>query len=137
MSWEDSRANCLGYGADLVSILTSSESDFIDQQIRTNQKIRTLTNYIKGSGLDYSVIKRLVIKRKSGPGVMAIISQILSSGQWVNQVIAIMMKTVLAFIPIIMGGMHDYDCAKLFSSICKNGKGTQICVGFLYRIPKF
>jgi hypothetical protein len=32
MSWEDSRANCLGYGADLVSILNSAEVDFINKQ---------------------------------------------------------------------------------------------------------
>ena len=45
-NWEDSRASCLRYGADLVFILTSSESDFINyQQIRTNETIRTLTKY--------------------------------------------------------------------------------------------
>ncbi len=45
-NWEDSRANCLRYGADPVSILTSSKSDFNNyQQIRTNETIRTLTKY--------------------------------------------------------------------------------------------
>ena len=32
MSWKDSRANCKRYGANLVSILDSSEVDFIHQQ---------------------------------------------------------------------------------------------------------
>ena len=32
MSWDASRANCKGYGADLVSILNSSEVDFIYTQ---------------------------------------------------------------------------------------------------------
>ena len=32
MSWEASRANCKRYGADLVSILSSSEADFIYRQ---------------------------------------------------------------------------------------------------------
>ena len=35
MSWEESRANCKRYGADLVSILNSSEVDFIHQQTST------------------------------------------------------------------------------------------------------
>ena len=34
MSWEDSRANCLGYGADLVSILNSAEVNFINKQTK-------------------------------------------------------------------------------------------------------
>jgi hypothetical protein len=34
MSWEDSRANCLRYGADLVSILNSAEVDFINKQTK-------------------------------------------------------------------------------------------------------
>ena len=67
---------------------------------------------------------------------MAIISQILSSEQWVNHVIAIMMEIVLAFTPDYEA-WHDYDCARLFSSVCKKRKGTLICVGFLRLIPKF
>ena len=34
MSWEDSRANCLKHGADLVSILNSAEVDFINKQTK-------------------------------------------------------------------------------------------------------
>ena len=34
MNWNDSRANCLRYGGDLVSILNSLEVDFIYNQTR-------------------------------------------------------------------------------------------------------
>ena len=34
MNWEDSRANCLGHKADLVSILNSAEVDFIYKQTK-------------------------------------------------------------------------------------------------------
>ena len=40
MSWEDSRANCKRYGADLVSILDSWEVDFIHQQTSTLGNVR-------------------------------------------------------------------------------------------------
>ncbi|CAB4015815.1 deleted in malignant brain tumors 1 -like, partial [Paramuricea clavata] len=41
MTWQDSRAVCLGYGADMVSILDSSEVKFIHQQTNAD----TLRNH--------------------------------------------------------------------------------------------
>ena len=42
MSWNDSRANCKRYGADLVSILDSLEADFIYRQTSV---LQTETNF--------------------------------------------------------------------------------------------
>jgi hypothetical protein len=39
-SWKDSRSNCLRYGADMVSILDSSEVEYIYQQISTEKDSR-------------------------------------------------------------------------------------------------
>ncbi|CAB3992684.1 Hypothetical predicted protein, partial [Paramuricea clavata] len=40
MNWKDSRSNCLRYGADMVSILDSSEVEYIYQQVSTEKGSR-------------------------------------------------------------------------------------------------
>ncbi len=100
MNWEDSRNNCLRYGGDMVCILNSSENDFIYTEIPkvTNKRwfwIGLFRNITTGDpNVDWIWI-----------GVMAIILQILSSGEQVNQITTMIGKIVLEYLPMMMGGM--------------------------------
>ena len=134
-NWEDSRANCLGYGADLVSILTSPESDFIYQQIRTNETIRTLTRY---QGIWIGLFRNKTIGDQKEGWVWSDGNNFTNPEQWaVGQPSNLNNDENCARIYPDYNGWHDYDCARLFSSVCKKREGTLICVGFLYLIPKF
>ena len=114
MSWEDSRANCLGYGADLVSIHDASEINFIHQQ---TSKLGNLWFWI---GLYRN-------KTTSDPKVGWIWSDgsNLTNPQWStgepnnynnNERCGELYATKKVW--------NDNDCAKLFSSICKRKKGN-------------
>ncbi len=123
MSWEDSRANCLGYGADLVSILTSSESDFIYQQIGA----RGAKNYGFWIGLFRN--------KTTGDWIWTDGNNFTNPEQWGegqpnnhNESCAVM--------DAHDDGWHDYNCAILFSSVCKRRKGALIYVVFFCIIPK-
>ena len=134
-NWEDSRANCLGYGADLVSILTSSESDFIYQQIRTNETIRTLTRY---TGIWIGLFRNKTTGDQKEGWVWSDGNKFTNPEQWaVGQPSNHNNEENCARIYTDYEGWNDHDCAKLFSSICKKREGTLICVGFLYIIPNF
>ncbi|CAB4014245.1 Hypothetical predicted protein, partial [Paramuricea clavata] len=114
MSWENSRANCLGYGADMVSILNSSEVDFI------NKQTKVLGNHLFWIGLFRN-------KTTSDPKEGWIWSDgnnFTNPQQWNrgepnnyknNENCAEVFATNKRW--------NDNDCAKLFSSICKRKKG--------------
>ncbi len=138
MSWEDSRANCLGYGAYLVSFLTSSESDFIDQRIRTNETIQYVYLNKLYQGIWIGLFRNKTTGDQKEGWVWSDGNNFTNPEQWaVGQPSNRKNDENWARIHPDNNGWHDYDCAKFFSSVWKNGKGTQICVGFLYRIPKF
>ncbi len=126
MSWEDSRANCLGYGADLVSVLTSWESDFIYQQIGA----RGAKNYGFWIGLFRN--------KTTGDWIWSDGNNFTNPWLWGdgqpnnhndNESCAVMNTHGY--------GWHDYNCAILFFSVCKRRKGRLICVVFFCIIPKF
>ena len=116
MSWEDSRANCLKHGADLVSILNSTEVDFI------NNQTKALGNYWFWIGLFRN-------KTTSDPKegwTWSDGSNFTNPQQWLpgepnndqnNQSCTQLFATNKRWI--------DYNCAKLSSSICKRKKGTK------------
>ena len=113
MSWEDSRANCLGYGADLVSILTSSESDFIYQQIGTKGAkhsfwIGLFRNKVTGNWT-WSDGNSFTKSRQP---------QQWATGQPNDD------NENCACIDTGDNGWHDYNCTSLFSSVCKRRKGA-------------
>ncbi len=116
MSWEDSRANCLGYGADMVSILNSSESDFINQQIRAITKDR---------GFWIGLFRNKTTGDPKGDWVWSdgntfTNPQLWAAGQPNNH----LNKENCARIYSGYYGWHDYDCGRLFSSVCKRKKGN-------------
>ena len=122
MSWEDSRANCLGYDGDLVSILNSSEVDFIHKQTSA------LGNFRFWIGLYRN-------KTTSDPKEGWIWSDgnnFTNPQRWLsgepnnyqnNENCAELFAT--------NKGWNDNDCAKLFASICKRKKGNFIFITIL------
>lgn len=116
MSWEDSRANCLGYGGDLVSIRDSSEVNFIYQQAST------LGNYIFWIGLYRNKTTR---DPKEG-WIWSDGNNFTNPQQWRsgepnnyqnNEKCAEFFASSKLW--------NDNNCDKLFASICKRKKGMQ------------
>ena len=116
MSWEDSRANCLGYGADMVSILNSSEVDFI------NKQTKALGNHLFWIGLFRN-------KTTSDPKEGWIWSDgnnFTNPQQWTwGEPNNYKNNENCAEVSATSKQWNDNDCAKLFSSICKRKKGTE------------
>jgi hypothetical protein len=114
MSWEDSRANCLRYGADLVSILNSAEVDFINKQ----------TKALRGGYRFWIGLFRN--KTTSDPNedwTWSDGNTFTNPQQWLwgepnyyNEHCAELFASNKQW--------NNNNCAKLFSSICKRKKGT-------------
>jgi hypothetical protein len=118
MSWKDSRANCLGYGADLVSILNSAEVDFINNHTR-----ETLGNYrIYWIGLFRN-------KTTSDPKegwTWSDGSNFTNPQQWIpGEPNNYQNSHSCAQFFAINKRWFDRNCTDLSSSICKRKKGTE------------
>ena len=115
MSWEDSRANCLGYTAEMVSILNSSEVDFIYKQtsalgnyrfwiglFRNKTTSDPKEGWVWSDGNNFTnPPKQWILGEPSNYQNNEDCAELFSKNkQWNNN-----------------------DCAKLFSSICKRKKG--------------
>ena len=115
MSWEDSRANCLGYGADMVSILNSSEVDFIYQQTSA------LGNY----GFWIGLFCNKTTNDTNEGWIWSDGSNFTNPQQWLaGEPKTKQNKKNCAELFANSKGWKGYDCAKLFSSICKRKKGN-------------
>ena len=110
-SWEDARAYCRGFGTDLVSILNSSEVDFIHRQ--TNG----LGNFKFWIGLYRNTT--------TGQWTWSDGSNFTNPQQWAqgepnnyqnNEHCAEFFASNKKW--------NDNDCSKSFSSICKGKKGN-------------
>jgi hypothetical protein len=125
MSWEDSRANCLGYGADLVSILNSLEVNFINKQT-------------KALGGDYQFwIGLFRNKTTSDPKkegwTWSDGNTFTNHQQWLpNQPDNSQNNEKCAELSARNKQWNDNNCARLFSSICKRKKGTLFYIFTLY-----
>ncbi len=124
MSWKDSRANCLRYRADLVSILTSTENYFIYQQIRAITKI---------SGFWIGLLRNNKTTGDSKEDwIWSDGNEFTNPQQWgTNQPNNYQNNENCVQIYAGYNGWHDYDCARLFSSVCKRKKGNS-CWLFLH-----
>ncbi|CAB4002277.1 Hypothetical predicted protein [Paramuricea clavata] len=113
MNWGDSRANCLAYGGDMVSILDSSEVRFIYQQtsaIKISRfwigLIRTKMTSDPKDGWIWSDGNNITYPLQWGPGEPnndqnnEHCAEILPGKSWWN----------------------DNDCAREYASICKRKK---------------
>ncbi|XP_028395542.1 C-type mannose receptor 2-like [Dendronephthya gigantea] len=113
MSWQDSKANCLGYGADLVSIHDSSEVNFINQE---TSKLSTFWFWIG--------LYRNKTTNDAKVGWIWSDGSNLTNPQWARgepnnyrgneKCGEIHTKRKL---------WNDNDCSKQFASICKRKKG--------------
>ncbi|XP_028395588.1 macrophage mannose receptor 1-like [Dendronephthya gigantea] len=113
MSWQDSKANCLGYGADLVSIHDSSEVNFINQE---TSKLSTFWFWIG--------LYRKKTTNDAKVGWIWSDGSNLTNPQWARgepnnyrgneKCGEIHTKRKL---------WNDNDCSKQFASICKKKKG--------------
>ena len=125
MSWEDSRANCLGHGADLVSILNSAEADFIDKQT-------------KALGGDYKFwIGLFRNKTTSDPKkedwTWSDGNTFTNIQQWMSgEPNNCQNNEKCAELYARSKQWNDNNCARLFSSICKRKKGTLFYIFTLY-----
>ena len=121
MSWEDSRANCRGYGADIVSILNSLEANFIYQQTHA------LGNYRFWIGLYRN-------KTTSDPKegwVWSDGSNFTNPQRWLSgEPNNYQNNEDCAELFAKSKRWNDNDCSKSFSSICKRKKGN-LCVLFM------
>jgi hypothetical protein len=127
MSWEDSRANCLRYGADLVSILNSAEVDFINKQTKAlgiHYKFwiglfRNKTTSDPKEGWTWSDGSNFTNPQQWLPGE----PNNYQNNEKCAELSAHSKQWKL---------WNDFNCAKLYSSICKRKKGTLFCVFTLY-----
>ena len=124
MSWEDSRANCLRHGADLVSILNSAEVDFIYKQT-------------KALGGDYKFwIGLFRNKTTSDPKkgwTWSDGNTFTNPQQWLpGEPNNYQNNEKCAEISALDKQWNDNNCVKLYSSICKRKKGTLFYVFTLY-----
>jgi hypothetical protein len=116
MSWEDSRTNCLGYGADLVSILDSSEVGFIERQtssigsfkfwiglIRQKTTSDPKEGWIWSDGSNVTNPLQWVAGEPNNFQKIENCAEISAYGKWKK--------------------WNDESCSKLYSSICKRRKG--------------
>jgi hypothetical protein len=117
MSWEDSRTNCLGYGADLVSILDSAEVGFIQRQtsyigtfkfwiglIRQKTTSDPKEGWIWSDGNNFTNPLRWVTGEPNNFQNVENCAEISEYGKWKK--------------------WNDDSCSKLYSSICKRRKGN-------------
>ena len=115
MNWRDSRANCLAYGGDMVSILDSSEVGFIYQQtsaiknsrfwiglIRTNKTSDPKEGWIWSDGNNFTNLLQWGPDEPNNDQDNEHCAQILPRKSWWN----------------------DNDCAREYASICKRKKGN-------------
>ena len=124
MSWEDSRANCLRHGADLVSILNSTEVDFINKQGKAlggRYKFwiglfRNKTTTDPKESWTWSDGSNFTNPQQWLPG---------QPDNYQNNE-----KCALHFARNRQ--WNDNNCARLFSSICKRKKGTLFYIFTLY-----
>ena len=125
MSWEDSRANCLGYGADLVSILNSADVDFINKQT-------------KAQGGDYKFwIGLFRNKTTSDPKkgwTWSDGNNFTNPQQWLPGEPNNYQNTDEKCVELFARNKqwNDNNCAELSSSICKRKKGTLFYIFTLY-----
>ena len=116
MSWEDSRANCLKHGADLVSILNSAEVDFINKQGKALEGnfrfwiglFRNKTTSDPKEGWTWSDGNTFTNPQQWRSG---------QPNNENNEKCAQFFATGKRWI--------GYNCADLISSICKKKKGTE------------
>ena len=116
MSWEDSRANCLGHGADLVSILNSAEVEFIHKQ----------TKALEGYWFWIGLLNNTTTSDPKEGWTWSDGNNFTNPQQWLqsqpenhqnNQSCAQFFANDKRW--------FSYNCADLISSICKREKGTE------------
>ena len=119
MTWQDSRAVCLGYAADMVSILDSSEVKFIHKQTNADP----LRNHKFWIGLIRN-------KRTSDPKngwIWSDGSNFTNPWLWEqNEPNNYQNNENCAQLDAPSQMWNDNDCAKLFPTICKKIKGNLI-----------
>ena len=130
MSWEDSRANCIRHGADLVSILNSAEVDFIYKQTKAIGKywfwiglFRNKTTTDPKEGWTWSDGNNFTNPQQWLPGE----PNNYQNNEKCAELSAHSKQWKL---------WNDVNCAKLYSSICKRKKGTLFYI-FTYYIKHF
>ena len=116
MSWQKSRDNCKGHGADLVSILDSSEADFISQQMGVLGDFRFWIGLYRNQknsdpkkGWVWSDGNNFTNPQQWSPGEPSNVND--------NEDCAECLSTN-------MKSWSDNDCSKSFFSICKKDKGN-------------
>ena len=115
MNWNDSRANCLRYGGDLVSILNSLEVDFIYNQTsvlgnywfwiglyRNTTASDSKEGWIWSDGNDFKNYQQWEEEEPNNRQNNENCAEIFARSRFWN----------------------DNDCSKMFASICKKRKGT-------------
>lgn len=119
MSWEVARANCLGYGGDLVSILNSSEVDFIYKQTRV------LGNFKFWIGL----FRNKTTRDPSEGWIWSDGNNFSNPQQWLHgEPNNYQSNEKCAELFALGKRWNDNNCAELFASICKRKKGSQVLV---------
>jgi hypothetical protein len=124
MSWKDSRANCLRHGADLVSILNSTEVDFINKQ----------TKALGGDNKFWIGLFRnkMTSDPKKEDWSWSDGNTFTNLQQWLpNQPDNYQNNEKCAELSALNKQWNDNNCSKLFSSICKRKKGTYIYLLFI------
>ena len=126
MSWEDSRANCLGHGADLVSILNSAEVYFINKQTKALGR-----NYWFWIGL----FRNKTTSDPKEDWTWSDGNPFTNPQQWRScHPNNYQNNEKCAELSALNKQWNYNNCAKLYSSICKRKKGTLFCVFTLYTI---
>ena len=124
MSWEDSRAACLGHGADMVSILDSSEVEFVHAQTNTD----ALRKYKFWIGLTR---KEGNCDDKDG-WIWSDGNEFTKPRQWGENEPNSCQEKCTEFVESTRK-WNDNNCTKTFASICKRAEG--ILISSSYKIP--
>ena len=123
MSWEDSRANCLRHGADLVSILNSAEVNFINKQTKALGKYRFWIGLFRN---------KTISDPKKG-WTWSDGNTFTNPQQWLpGEPNNYQNNEKCAELYAYNKQWNDNNCAALFSSICKRKKGTLFYIFTLY-----
>ena len=119
MTWQDSRAVCLGYGADMVSILYSSEVKFIHQQTNSDAP----RNHMFWIGL----IRNKTTSDPKNGWIWSDGNNFTNPWLWKqNEPNNYQNNENCAQLYAPSKMWNDNDCAKLFPTICKKIKGNLI-----------